>query len=48
MAYNADEELNAYLEKYCAMYLLTPEEAREHSLVKEVYAHYKRVEGGLE
>lgn len=40
-------DFNAYVERYCKKHQITPEEAKEHLLVKEVRKYYESEEGGL-
>lgn len=37
------EDFEAYVERYCKSYGLTPEEAKEHKLVQEVRAYYEEL-----
>ena len=36
----AEVNLQEYLERYCAKYKCTSEEALEHAIVKEIRKHY--------
>ena len=37
-------DFDIYLERYCEMYHVTPEQAKEHVLVKEVKKMYEEVD----
>lgn len=43
-AYDKDPQFRRYVDKYCAKYLgyITPAEALEHELVRQVYIDQKR------
>lgn len=38
----AKEKLDIFLDKYCKKHKITPEEAKEHQLVKDVKAYYEK------
>ena len=41
-----NEDFEAYVERYCRQYDVTPEEAMEHKLVQEVKLYYEITESG--
>lgn len=42
-----EADFEAYVKRYCKKHKITPEEAKEHALVKDVRKYYETEEGGL-
>lgn len=40
-------DFEAYVERYCRKHKITPEEAKQHALVRDVKEYYESMEGGL-
>lgn len=40
------DDFNAYIERYCKSYKLTPDEAKERAEVREVKKYYEETERG--
>lgn len=38
---DVESDFEAYVERYCRKHKITPEEAKEHAMVREVKAYYE-------